>query len=154
MQIKNSRFEVHILDDCIFCQIVKGVIPASTVYSDEKVLALVDIQPVNQGHVLVIPKAHAAHLSELNPETGGHIFKVAMRIADALRHSGIKCEGINLFLADGEAAFQDVFHVHLHVIPRFRGDGFGLKFGPNYGSKPDREDLDAAAKKIRTAMQK
>jgi histidine triad (HIT) family protein len=113
-----------------------------------------DIQPVNEGHVLVIPKAHAAQLSELNAETGGHIFKVAMHIADALRHSGIECEGINLFLADGEAAFQEVFHVHLHVIPRFKGDSFGLKFGPDYGFRPDRKELDAVAKKIRTTMQK
>ena len=133
---------------------MKGVIPASIVYSDEKVLALMDIQPVNRGHVLVIPKAHAAQLSELNPETGGHMFKVAMRMADALRHSGIKCEGINLFLADGEAAFQDVFHVHLHVIPRFVGDGFGLRFGSDYGFKPDRAELAAVAEKIKRALKK
>jgi histidine triad (HIT) family protein len=84
----------------------------------------------------VISKSHAAHLSELSPETGAQMFKVAMRIAEGLRRLGVKCEGVNLFLADGEAAFQDVFHVHLHVIPRFKGDGFGLKFGANYGFKP------------------
>ncbi|UCE44513.1 MAG: HIT family protein [Candidatus Bathyarchaeota archaeon] len=149
---KNGRFEAHKLDDCIFCSIAKGIIPASTVYSDEETLAFMDIQPVNQGHILVIPKAHATQLSELNPETGGHMFKVAMKSAYAMRHSGIKCEGINLFLADGEAASQDVFHVHLHVIPRFRGDGFGLKLGPNYGFKPNRKELDDAADKIRKAM--
>lgn len=115
------------MDDCIFCRVVNGIEPASIVYSDDKVLAFMDITPVNPGHLLVIPKAHAAQLSELDSETGGHMFKVAMSIAEALRHSGIQCEGINLFLADGAAAFQDIFHVHLHVIPRFRGDGFGLK---------------------------
>lgn len=78
-----------------------------------------DIQPVNPGHVLIIPRAHAARLSELDDETGAHMFKIAMRISEALRRSGMKCEGINLFLVDGEAAFQEVFHVHLHVIPRF-----------------------------------
>jgi len=140
------------LSDCIFCRIVKDVTPASIVYIDEKVMAFMDIQPVNSGHVLIIPKTHSAQLSELNPETGAHLFKVAMRIAEALRQSGIKCEGINFFLADGEAAFQEIFHVHLHVIPRFRDDGFGLRFGPNYGFKPGRKELDEIAEKIRSAM--
>jgi len=140
------------MDDCIFCRIIKGVEPASIVYSDDKVLAFMDITPVNPGHLLVIPKAHAAQLLELDPEIGAHMFKVAMSIVEALRHSGIKCEGVNLFLADGEAAFQDIFHVHLHVIPRFSGDGFGLKLGPEYGIRPDRKELDEIAGKIRTAM--
>jgi histidine triad (HIT) family protein len=140
------------LDDCIFCRIVNGIEPASIVYSDDEVLAFMDTTPVNPGHLLVIPKAHAAQLSELDPETGGHMFKVAMRIAEALRRSGIKCEGANLFLADGEAAFQDVFHVHLHVIPRFSGDRFELKLGPEYGIRPDRKELDDIAGKIGAAM--
>jgi len=65
----------------------------------------------------------------------------------------VECEGVNLFLADREAAFQDIFHVHLHVIPRFKGDGFGLKFGPNYGFEPKRKELDETADKIRKAME-
>lgn len=142
------------LDDCIFCRIVKGIIPTSNVYTDEKVIAFMDIQPVNPGHVLVIPKTHAAQLSELNPETGAHMFKVAMRTAEAIRQSGVKCEGVNLLLADGESASQDIFHVHLHVIPRFLGDGFGFKFGSNYDLKPDRKELDEAADRIKTAMLK
>ena len=141
------------MDDCVFCRIINGIEPASVVYSDNEVLAFVDTTPVNPGHLLVIPKVHAAELSELDPETGGHMFKVAMRIAEASRRSGIKCEGVNLFLADGEAAFQDVFHVHLHVIPRFSGDRFGLKLGPEYGIRPDRKELDEIAGKIGTAMQ-
>ena len=140
------------MDDCVFCRIINGIEPASIVYSDDEVLAFMDTTPVNPGHLLVIPKAHAAQLSELDPETGGHMFKVAMRIAEASRRSGIKCEGVNLFLADGEAAFQDVFHVHLHVIPRFSGDRFGLKLGPEYGIRPDRKELDEIAGKIGTAM--
>ena len=137
------------MEDCVFCRIIKGIAPASVVYTDEKVVALMDIQPVNPGHVLIIPKAHAAQLSELDEETGAHMFRIAMRIAEALRRSDIKCEGINLFLADGEVAFQDVFHVHLHIIPRFRGDGFEIKVGPQYGLKTDRETLDKIAEKIR-----
>ncbi len=142
------------MDDCVFCRIVKGVEPASIVYSDERIMALLDIQPINLGHVLVIPKTHVAQLSELDLELGAYMFKVAMRVAGALRQSGVKCEGINLFLADGEAASQDVFHVHLHVIPRFRGDGFGVRFGPNYGVEPNRKELDVVAERIRASMLK
>lgn len=140
------------MKDCVFCQIVNGAAPASVVYTDERVMAIMDVQPVNPGHVLIIPKTHAARLSELDEETGAHMFKIAMRVAEALRRSCVRCEGINLFLADGEAAFQDVFHVHLHVIPRFRGDGFEIKVGPNYSSRPDRRELDKIAEKIREVM--
>jgi histidine triad (HIT) family protein len=140
------------MDDCVFCKIVKGVVPASVVYFDEKVMAFLDIQPVNLGHVLVIPKAHAKDLSELNPKVGGQMFEVAMTVARGLRTSGLKCEGVNFFLADGEAAFQEIFHVHLHVIPRFSGDGFGLEFGRSYGAKPNRKEMDTIATQIRRAM--
>jgi histidine triad (HIT) family protein len=140
------------LDDCIFCRIVNGTETASIVYSDDVILSFLDITPVNLGHLLVIPKVHVAQLSELDPETGGRMFKVAMKVADALRRSGMKCEGVNLFLADGEAAFQEVFHVHLHVIPRFSGDGFGLKFGSKYGTRPERKELDEVAEGIKAAM--
>jgi histidine triad (HIT) family protein len=142
------------MDDCVFCKIADGVVSASVVYSDEKVVAFLDIQPVNLGHVLVIPRAHAKALSELDPEVGGQMFKAAMIVAGCIRRSSVKCEGVNLFLADGEAAFQEVFHVHLHVIPRFRGDGFGLKFGPSYGIKPERKELDRVAEQIRRAIRK
>lgn len=142
------------LDDCIFCRIVKDIIPASIVYTDEKVIAFMDIQPVNPGHVLVIPKIHAAQLAELDLETGAHMFKVAVRTAEAIRRSSVKCEGVNLLLADGESASQEIFHVHLHVIPRFLGDGFGFRFGPSYGLKSDRKELDEVADRIKTAMLK
>jgi histidine triad (HIT) family protein len=79
--------------------------------------------------------------------------RVAHRMAAALRASGgaIRCEGVNLFLADGAAAMQEVFHVHLHVFPRWRGDGFGLRFGPHYAVRP-RAELDAAAASLRAAL--
>jgi len=126
--------------------------PASVVYSDERVLALMDVLPVNPGHVLVIPKAHAARLSELEEETGSQIFRVAMRVSKGLARSSVRCEGVTLLLADGEAAFQEVPHVHLHVVPRFNGDGFGLKFGPKYGKRPERKELEAIAGSIRGAL--
>ena len=137
---------------CIFCDILAGKLPSSPVYQDDVCTAFMDIQPVNPGHVLVIPNRHAASLAELDEETGAQMFRVAQRLAQALRRSGIKCEGVNFFLADGAAAFQEVFHVHLHVFPRYPGDGFGLKFGPSYTHKPDREALDAAALQIKAAL--
>ena len=136
---------------CIFCDIVRGEAPSSIVYSDGVVTAFMDIRPVNPGHVLVVPNTHASSLSDLNEHTGAHLFIVAMRIAAALRQSGLHCEGINLFLADGEAAFQEIFHVHLHVLPRYTGDGFGLAFGPRYGRRPERAVLNDIAERIRIA---
>jgi histidine triad (HIT) family protein len=94
------------LKDCMFCQIVAGAAPASVVYSAEKVLAFMDVLPVNARHVLVIPKTHAARLSELGEEMGAQIFRVAMRVSKGLARSSVRCEGVTLLLADGEAAFQ------------------------------------------------
>ncbi len=140
------------MSDCVFCDIVKGKVPASIVYADDKAMALMDTRPVNPGHVLIIPKAHVSQLSELDEETGGHMFKIAIHIDEALRRSGLRCEGVTLLLADGEAAFQEIFHVHLHVIPRFRDDGFGIRFGRDYGREPDRKELNVIAGKIKAAL--
>lgn len=142
----------HQSADCIFCRIVAGTAPASTVRSDEVCVAFMDIQPVNPGHMLVVPRQHRAYLAELDARSAGHLFTVACELANALRHSGLPCEGVNLHLADGEAAGQEVFHVHLHVIPRFRGDGFGFKFGPDYGHWPAREELDGLASLISSTL--
>ena len=111
-----------------------------------------DIQPVNPGHVLVVPNRHATFLADLDPEDGVRMFRVAQQVASALRARGVRCEAVNLFLADGEAAGQDVFHVHLHVIPRYRGDGFGLRFSPAYGTRPPRAELDRIARQIGDAL--
>lgn len=140
------------MEDCVFCRIVGNVVQASIVYSDDRVLAIMDIQPVNPGHMLVIPKVHAMRLAELEEKTGAQMFRIAIQAAEGLRRSGLRCEGINLHLADGEAAGQEVLHVHLHVIPRFREDGFGIRFGRNYGFRPDRKELDAAAFRVKQAM--
>ncbi len=138
---------------CIFCEIIRGQAPASIVYGDQHVLAFMDIQPVTPGHLLIVPRRHSAHLSALDAETGGRLFQAGMRMAAAIRRSGIPCEGVNLHLADGRAAGQEVFHVHLHVIPRFSGDGFGLRFGPQYYDLPDRPTLERIASDIRLALE-
>ena len=140
------------MSDCIFCGILSGLVPASIVHRDGVCTAFLDIQPVNPGHALIVPNRHAAYLADLDEDTGAHMFRIAQRLAAALRRSGVKCEGVNLFLADGQAAMQEVFHVHLHVFPRFAGDGFGLKFGPNYRNRPERSELDRIASDIKAAL--
>jgi histidine triad (HIT) family protein len=135
--------------DCVFCAIIAGEAPASPVYDDESVLAFMDIAPATRGHLLVVPKAHASYLVDLDPQDGARMFVVAQRLAQALRDSSLLAEGINLFLADGEVAFQEVFHVHLHVLPRTRGDGFALQ--ADFGN-PDRDVLNAQAADIRHVL--
>jgi histidine triad (HIT) family protein len=139
--------------DCVFCKILTGESEASLVYRDDVCAAFMDIQPVNPGHLLVVPNRHAAHLADLKEAEGAQLFRVAQGLAAALRQGGVKCEGVNLFLADGEAAGQEVFHVHLHVFPRYDGDGFGFKFSPSYFQKPERGELNKVAEKIRNALE-
>lgn len=137
------------MSDCVFCDIIAGNLPASVVYEDSTVMAIMDISPVNLGHVIVIPKKHIPYMADMDEDTGAHLFKITMRIQKSIRRSGVRCEGINLFLADGEAAFQDVFHLHMHIIPRFKGDEF--KISADWSIKPPREELDALAAQIRSA---
>jgi len=134
---------------CIFCEIAAGRSAASFVHRDETCVAFMDIRPVTPGHLLVIPIQHATYLADLAAEAGTSMFAVDHRLGGALRQSGLKVEGINLFLADGEQAGQEIFHVHMHVIPRFEGDGFGLRFPQGYGQLPPRDELDQQAELIR-----
>jgi histidine triad (HIT) family protein len=140
--------------DCVFCEIVAAREPASIVHRDDACIAFMDICPVTPGHLLVIPVAHATYLADLPAEAGAAMFHTAQRLAQAVRRSGVKAEGINLLLADGEAAGQEIFHVHLHVLPRFAGDGFGHRFPPNYGQQPPRHELDATAAAIGRALER
>ncbi len=140
------------MTDCIFCRILAGELPGTVVYRDDACAAFMDIQPVNPGHVLVVPVQHATHLADMDAEPAARLMAVAHRVAAALRASGVRCEGVNLFLADGEAAMQEVPHVHLHVFPRWRGDGFGLRFGPDYKHKAPRAALEEVAARLRPAL--
>lgn len=139
---------------CIFCRIAAGEIPASIVYEDDRAMAFLDIQPVTPGHVLVVPKRHANTFIELPPVDAGHLFRVGQIIDYALRNSELRCEGVDILLADGRAAGQDVNHVHLHVFPRYEGDGVGMLIHSGSNKQPGREELDADAEKIRRAMHK
>ncbi|MEV8413130.1 HIT domain-containing protein [Streptomyces niveus] len=113
-------------DGCVFCGIVRGHVAASVVHEDDRVVAFMDLSPVTPGHVLVVPKSHAEGLVDLPDDLGVRVWEVGHRVGRALRLSGLRCEGVTLFLADGEAAFQEIFHVHLHVFPRFKGDSFRI----------------------------
>ena len=145
--------EDHESDEgCVFCKIVAGDLPASTFYEDDLLLGLMTIGPVTPGHAMVIPKKHVPYFDDLDPEVGAHLFQVAQKVARAIRESGLRCEGINLFLADGEAAFQEIFHFHLHVFPRFEGDPF--KLVADWDVHPPREELDENAALIRAAYAK
>ena len=139
------------MSECVFCSLVAGDAEASVVYADDRLLAFMDLHPVNPGHVLLVPKEHATSMAEVDEDTGAHAFRVAMRMQQAIRASGVRCEGINLFVADGEAAFQDVFHFHVHVIPRFEGDPF--KILADWDEAP-RSELDRVATDIRTSYER
>lgn len=137
--------------DCAFCRIVAGLAPASVVHADDTVVAFLDIAPMTPGHLLVVPRTHAVGLADVDPDTGAHVFRVAQGLAAGLRRSTVRCDGVNLFLADGAAAFQQVFHLHLHVLPRWRGDG--LRLGYKAGT-PSRAELDRQAADIRTGLER
>jgi diadenosine tetraphosphate (Ap4A) HIT family hydrolase len=131
--------------DCVFCRIVAGESPSSPVHDDDRVLAFMDINPATPGHLLVVPKRHATHLADLDREDGAAMFAVAQDLAQAGRDA-LDADGVNLFLADGEVAGQEVFHVHLHVLPRRTGDGFGVRAE---FAHPDRSVLEEQAVLIR-----
>jgi len=139
---------------CTFCRIIAGESPASFVYEDDLVCAFLDIQPVQPGHLLIVPRKHATSLCQLSTEKGERMMAVAQRFVRVLREgAAVPCEGVNLFLADGNVAGQEVPHVHLHVIPRTSTDGFGLRFGAAYGTRPDRTELDRIADAVRERVQ-
>jgi histidine triad (HIT) family protein len=136
-------------DACILCRLIDGRLETSRVYEDQDVVAFMDYQPVNPGHVLVAPRRHAPLLDDLDEATGVAVWRVGHRLSRALRRSAFRCEGVNLLLADGEAAFQEIPHVHLHVFPRYAGDAFRLSadWRPR-----EREELDDAAAQVRGGL--
>jgi diadenosine tetraphosphate (Ap4A) HIT family hydrolase len=134
---------------CVFCAIVARRAEASVVYEDGIAVAFMDLNPVTPGHLLVVPRMHAVGLEDLDDGTSAHVWSVGHDMARALRRSTMRCEGINVLLCDGEAAFQTVFHFHLHVIPRYAGDGWTLKSEP---PKRDRSLLDVDAQAIVAAI--
>jgi histidine triad (HIT) family protein len=135
--------------DCIFCAIVGGDAPASFLYQDDIVVAFMDIRPVQPGHLLVVPRMHAELIPDLDDAVLAAMWSVATRLNRALRAGAPSAEAVSVYVADGEAAGQEIPHVHIHLIPRHADDGFGFRFPPGYGAQPTRAELEAIADRIR-----
>ena len=131
------------MDNCIFCKIANGEIPSATVYEDDTFRAILDIAPAHKGHVIVLPKSHADNLFELDDEVAAKALPVVKKIAKALK-AVTGCDGVNVLQNNGTAAGQSVFHLHIHIIPRFEGDGILPVW--DQGSYADGEAAEWAAK--------
>lgn len=134
-------------NDCIFCKIIAGDIPSKTVYEDSNYKAILDVSPASEGHVIILPKNHAANIFELSDEDARRIMPVAKKIA-AAQVKVFGCDGVNILQNNGEAAGQTVFHLHVHVIPRYKNDTVNIKWKQN----PDME-LDMIYDKLRNELQ-
>jgi histidine triad (HIT) family protein len=136
---------------CTFCDLIRGAAEVSICHEDADSIAFMDIQPVNMGHVLVVPRAHYESLLDVPPEIGLHLFRVTMRLAGAVRKV-TNCEDMNIVVNSGAAAGQDEPHYHVHIIPRRHGDGFDIPLPFNGSAMPDRTVLDAVAARLIAAL--
>ncbi|WP_166254022.1 HIT family protein [Marinobacter salicampi] len=143
---------------CIFCQIVAGELPASIAHEDELCIAFMDIHPLGRGHVLVVPREHGVQCTEVSAELMAHIFRVARRILVAQRQLGWGLPGTHILLNDGAAANQTVPHIHVHVIPREKGDTLRsvarltLHVTRIFGQAAPRVELERQARSLRDCM--
>ncbi|HLS84649.1 MAG TPA: HIT family protein [Burkholderiales bacterium] len=138
------------MSECVFCRIMARQIPAAVVYEDDQVLAFMDIGQVNPGHVLVAVKQHVENIYALEEKQAGAVFAAAARVARAIQ-AAFAPQGLSVYQANGPAAGQTVFHLHLHLVPRHEGDGMALAWPVK---NPPREQLEANAARIRAALEK
>ncbi len=136
---------------CTFCELIQGSAEVSICHEDADAIAFMDIQPVNNGHVLVVPREHHESVLDVPEELGLHLFRITMRLANAIRHV-TGCEDMNIVVNSGAAAGQDEPHYHVHIIPRREGDGFDIPLPFNGSRMPDRTILDAYAVQIIAAL--
>lgn len=134
--------------DCVFCKIVRGEYDSSKVYEDNDVIAFMDIMPVNEGHVLVTTKEHYENVDECPVDIFKKIAEVTKKLNPAVKKFS-NSDGIFNAIMNGAAAGQEIFHLHMHIIPRHKNDGFGFRFPDGYGKKVERQKLDEAAERIR-----
>ena len=132
-------------EDCIFCAIASGEGPGEIVQEDERTVAFMDINPWTRGHALVIPREHSRNLYEIGDEELGATMSAAGRLARTMRER-LGCDGVNLLNSTEPAAWQTVFHFHVHVIPRYEGDPLRLPAGPQ---RADPEELGRVAAELR-----
>lgn len=109
------------MKNCIFCKIVAGEIPCNKIYEDEELLSFLDINPANKGHVIIIPKKHKENLLEENPKIGENIVKISQKISKAIKE-GLGAKSFNIVTNIGKEAGQEVFHTHIHLIPKYEGE--------------------------------
>ena len=133
--------------DCIFCKIIRGELPSYKVYEDEKTIAFLDIKPVNAGHTMVVPKAHSHNIFDISPEDWEATTEVVRKLAIAIE-KGLKADGVNIAMNNREHAGQVVDHPHVHIIPRFKGDGLKLMPQRSY----ETGEAETSAEKIREAL--
>ena len=133
--------------DCIFCKIVEGKLPSTRVDEDERTISFMDIAPATRGHALVIPREHSSDLLSVEEEDLRAVADASKRLA-ARAKERLGADGVNLLNACGAVAFQSVFHFHMHVIPRYEGDGLRLPWVPAPG---DPEEIEAAAQELRSS---
>ena len=128
------------MDNCIFCKIAAGEIPSATLYEDDDFRVILDLGPAAKGHSLILPKKHAANITEMPDELLGKAMVLARKVTVSML-SSLDCDGVNVVQNNGEAAGQTVFHFHMHVIPRYEGDGAGVSWTPGTLTDEDREEL-------------
>ena len=134
---------------CIFCQIVAGEAEASIAYEDDATMAFMDVGQFHAGHALVVPRSHIRDIYGLDEKTGSALMAAVSRVAEGVRDA-FQPDGINIWQSNG-APWQEVFHLHFHVLPRWREDGL-LRFTPPSRNQPTRPELDDQAAKIRAAL--
>ena len=133
-------------DDCIFCKIANGDIPVDAIYEDDLVKVIFDAGPASEGHVLIIPKSHADGIYDLTDEQAERIFAVAVKVSNALKKA-FEPDGLNVVQNNGEIAGQTVFHFHMHLIPRYKGDGVNVGWNPKELTDDARQEMLEKVKK-------
>ncbi len=148
MQVQMEKKDLKLDDKCIFCKIVKGEIPCSKLFEDDCVLSFLDIAPANKGHALIITKNHYETLLDMPDECLNDLMIKAKKIARAM-HSALANEGFNILMNNGKLAGQLVNHAHVHIIPRFKGDGIDLNWRPR---KYKDKEIDEFKEKIKSFL--
>lgn len=133
------------MENCIFCKIANGEIPSATLYEDGDFRVILDLGPASKGHALILPKTHAANLYELPDELAAKVMVLAKKMATKMTEA-LSCDGFNVVQNNGECAGQTVFHFHMHLIPRYTGDGVGISWKPGTLTDADKEEILAKMK--------
>ena len=128
------------MENCIFCKIANGEIPAATLYEDENFRVILDLGPASKGHALILPKSHAANIYELSDEMAAKAMILAKKMATAMT-AALKCDGFNIVQNNGECAGQTVFHFHMHLIPRYENDGQHILWNPGESTPEELEEI-------------